>query len=145
MEHFKCFANYDDDDGLEYILDGSLSQLISMGYREIDCLLYEAGMKLNYAKVKQLLEFGANPNAWISSDYFSEMANEADIYDAYCLNVDIDTIISDAIDIDIYTYWECGIRNELLPIRENVIYSLSQGAAYRLMDTLISMNMQIKQ
>ena len=31
------------------MLDGSLHELVSLGYREIDCKLYEAGMKLKYS------------------------------------------------------------------------------------------------
>lgn len=137
--HFKRFAYYEADEDFEWMLDGSLSQLISLGYLEIDCLLYEAGMKLNYSEVEHLLELGANPDIHISGDFSPAEIEKVDINDTYCLRVDVNTRLSDAIDLDgIYTYWENGVRNETQSIGTNDIYSFFQGAAYRLMELLIS-------
>lgn len=138
-QHFKHFAYYDDDEDFEWMLDGSLSQLVSLGYREIDCLLYEAGMKLNYSEVERLLEIGANPDVHISGDFTPTQAKDEDLkYDVYCLTVDLNTCVCDSVELDgIYSYWGNGVRNEIQSIGENDIYSFCYGAAYRFMEILI--------
>ena len=138
-QYLARFAYYDDDEDFEWMLDGSLSQLVSLGYREIDCLLYEAGMKLNYSEVERLLALGANPNVRISGNYSSEDVIKADLYDVSCLNVDINTRVCDATDLyGVFTYWECGVKKEKQSIEAHDINEFFQGAAYSLMEMLIS-------
>lgn len=138
-KHLKCFAYYSEDYDFEFMLDGSLPHLLSLGYKEVDCKLYEAGMKLDYSEVERLLNIGANPNVWMSGDYNPEDAVKAGIDYAYCLTDDINTIVCDAVDVyGIYSYWEKGVRNEKQSVDIENLNFLFQGAAYQLMGMLIS-------
>lgn len=138
LKHYAC---YDDDDDIDYILDGSLPQLMSLGYREIDCLLYEAGMKLDYAEVERLLELGANPNVRICGDYTVAQAAEAGIYEVYCLGDDVNAKVGDAIGLyGVYVYWESGINGENRVMGKDDLYEFFQGAAYRMMEMIICRN-----
>lgn len=136
--HLKSFANYDDFDALYLMLDGELSQLTDLGYREIDCRLYEAGMKLDYDEAEKLLAMGANPNIFISSSLSPSEAEDNES-ETYCLSREVNSIVFDTVDIDnIDRYWIAGVKNEPQKVRLRDIEALFKGAAYRLMEELLS-------
>ena len=66
----KKFSYYEDDEDLDMMLDGSLHELVSLGYREIDCKLYEAGMKLKYSEVKRIIAKRGKSRINISGDLY---------------------------------------------------------------------------
>lgn len=137
-KYLKSFANYDDSDGLDLMLDSELSQLIDLGYREIDCRLYEAGMRLDYEEAEKLIEMGANPNIYISGELPPSKA-EGNEYEAYCLSCEVNSIVSDTLDFDaIDRYWIAGVKNESQNVRLRDIEALFKGAAYRLMEEVLS-------
>lgn len=137
----KKFSYYEDDEDLDMMLDGSLHELVSLGYREIDCKLYEAGMKLKYSEVKELLRKGANPRINISGDYTASEAENIKCEDFSCLTTDVHTVICDTVDLDgIYSYWEKGINREEQTFIAEDLRSFFQAAAYQIMKILISNN-----
>jgi hypothetical protein len=112
------------------MLDGDLEVLLAKGYREIDCLLYEAGLKFNFKKVKELLSQGANPYAHISGDFTSEEAAKRKTYDdVYSLYSDAYTHACDAGSLYGICYcWETGIQKKDIKVDDDLIRTLFQGA-----------------
>lgn len=136
--YLSHFAFYEYEDDLDYMLDGSLQELISLGYRDIDCRLYEAGMKLNYDEVERLMSNGANPDVHISGGYSPEKAVEAALYDVYCLSDDVTERVFNAVDLyGVYAYWKSGVRCETQTVDDRDLNAFFQGAAYRMMEILI--------
>lgn len=139
--YMKRYACYADDDDFDYMLDADLPKLLSLGYRKVDCLLYVAGMKLNYDEVEILLALGADPNVKIYGDYTAAQAAEASIYDVYCVGEEANNRVSDAVDLyGVYGYWESGVNGENKEIGEDDLYYFFQGAAYRLMVMILCGN-----
>ena len=106
-ESLQPFAWYDKDDDFEFMLDGSLEHLEKMGYRKIDCLLYEAGLKFIFKEFERLLSLGANPYVKISSDYTPDVVSKLEIneFDVYSLYEDAQCHLYDCCDI--YGVGEC--------------------------------------
>lgn len=137
-KYLKSFASYDDSDGLDLMLEGALSQLTDLGYQEIDCRLYEAGMKLDYDEAEKLIAMGANPDIFISSE-LSQSEAENNEYEAYCLSCEVNSRVCDTLDFDeIDRYWISGVKNESQKLRLRDIEALFKGAAYRLMEEVLS-------
>lgn len=135
----KRFSYYYENEDIDTMLNGSISKLVSLGYREIDCRLYEAGMKLNYSETERLLNQGANPTVYISGDYSPSEAEKIGCSEASCLTTDVNTVVCDAIDLNgIESYWKTGVNKEEHTVLKNDIRTIFQAAAYRIMENIIS-------
>lgn len=73
FQHFvkENYQYYDEEDDFDWMLDGDIEKLKSQGYREVDCRLYEAGMKLHFDEMMDYLAKGGNPHAYISANYLA--------------------------------------------------------------------------
>lgn len=129
---------YEDDEDFDWMLHGDLETLKSKGYREIDCYLYEAGMKLHYEEVIKLLKQGADPYVFISADYLASEAEEYD-YDTCQLWNELFLRVEDLFLCEDYGYvLEEGTKKHDVEISMQQIYSVYQAAAYQLMMNLIT-------
>lgn len=134
-ETFKDFVRsrfqwWDEEDEIEDMLDGDIEKLRERGYREIDCYLYEAGMKLHYDRVVELLKQGANPYVSISADY---IAGEAESHES-CLYEKIGIIIDDLFFDGVGHIIEKGVKKV---DDEELIHWVFQTAAYLIMLNII--------
>lgn len=113
------------------MLDGDLETLIPNGYRDIDCYLYEAGMKLRYDKMDDLLLKGADPDVFISA-YYPSYATDMLKQEGKSLYEMAATLVYDVINIDrLGDVWESGMKGVDYEIEDRLIYSrLFYGAAY---------------
>ena len=110
-ESLQPFAWFDKEDDFEYMLDGALEHLEKMGYRKIDCLLYEAGLKFNFKEFERLLSQGANPYIKLSGEYTPEVASKPDLiaFDVYCTHDDAKRHLYDCCDLyGIFDCWQDG-------------------------------------
>lgn len=127
---------YEDDIDFDWMLDGDLDKLKSQGYREIDCYLYEAGMKLHYDKVIKLLKQGADPYVSISADF---SASETREHPAYQLWEELSMRVEDLFICDNFGYvLKEGVKKNDVEISTKQIHSVYQAAAYQLMLNLIA-------
>ena len=141
-ETFKDFVRsrfqwWDEEDEIEDMLDGDIEKLRERGYREIDCYLYEAGMKLHYDRVVELLEQGADPYVSISADY---IAGEAESHpdDTYCLWKDVCLRVENFVICNgVVCILEKGIEKIDADIHKRYICSVFQTAAYQIMGNII--------
>ncbi|MBD5238329.1 MAG: hypothetical protein HDS64_00955 [Bacteroidales bacterium] len=134
-ESLQPFAYFEKDDDFEFMLDGSLEHLEKMGYRKIDCLLYEAGLKFNFKEFERLLSLGANPYVKLSSEYTPDVASKLDIveYDVHSLYEDADCHLSDCVDIyGIGKCWEDGQYGKETIVDQNIIRDLFLAAGCQL-------------
>lgn len=113
-----------------------------MGYREIDCLLYAAGLKFNFNEMDKLLAEGANPYIDISSTYPADIALEKDPSDLYneavCLFDDVSSITCDLESYyGICDCWKDGFYGKETIISSDLIREFFQGAGCQLVfDTI---------
>lgn len=142
MRNFlRHFAYYGNDESLQDMVDCSLSELTAMGYRAIDCELYEAGMKLDYDNVERFLTSGASPDVCISGHLSPFETAETECTAVSCLSVDVNVIVCNTVDLyGIDDYWRAGLKREPQLIRLSDIPVLFRGAAYKLMEEIISPN-----
>ena len=134
-ESLQPFAYFEKDDDFEFMLDGSLEHLEKMGYRKIDCLLYEAGLKFNFKEFEQLLSLGANPYVKLSAEYTPEIASKLDIiaFDVYSTYENAQWHLSDCVDIyGIGKCWEDGQYRKETIVDQNLIRDLFLAAGCRL-------------
>lgn len=120
----KPFAWFDDEDDFEFMIDGTLDKLEEMGYRRIDCKLYEAGLKFHFEEFKQLLALGANPYAKLSAYFPPSVASKLDItnYDVYSLHDDTQCHLSDSISIyGIGDCWSNGLSGKETIINQELM------------------------
>lgn len=133
-EFLKSFARYPKKYGfkIEDILGDILPNLVEMGYREIDCLLYEAGMKFNFNRIIDLLSEGANPYVHISGDYSPETAAKLDWQDVKCLYEDAERYMSDCIDMyGVAKCWIDGVNRKETK-DDNVLENIFEGAGMKM-------------
>lgn len=142
-KYLKSFALYDDDYDFEIMLDTSLDLLVKRGYREIDCRLYEAGMKFNFSELERLLSIGADPHAKLSAEYSSEIASEKvvikdnviTLYDEVCIQV------CDCYDLDgICSSWRDGFNGKETMISNDLLRALFAGAGFQIIIDIINNN-----
>jgi hypothetical protein len=136
-KYVKRFAVYYDDEDFNAMLDGSLDDLIKKGYREIDCRLYEAGLKFNFREVRQLLKQGANPYVHISGRYSSEEVDESEANDVYSLYDDALQYAYENEDYGIWDCWKAGINGTETLVEESLFGALFQGAGCQLVVNII--------
>ncbi|MDE7181051.1 MAG: hypothetical protein K2N88_07650 [Muribaculaceae bacterium] len=139
------FAPYSEEDDIEVMIGASLDELIKLGFREIDCSLYEAGMKFNFGDVSLLLEAGAKPSAYLSPDCGPDDVDSALKSDeeVYCLNDEILTKFSDNIDIDgIAACWDAGIKGEKIKLSPQLIPAIYQAAGFQILMKMIRDNFE---
>lgn len=144
LEDFKesllPFAWFDKADDFEYMLDGSLDNLEKMGYRKIDCLLYEAGLKFNFNECERLLAHGADPYVKISVEYSPKVASNLDAieYDVYSLYEDAECHLSDCIDIyGISDCWEDGLSGKETIVNSSLIRDFFLAAGCQILCEII--------
>lgn len=70
-DFLRNYQYYPEERRLEDILNGDIEELKSQDYREVDCLLYEAGMKLHFDEMMDYLEKGGDPHVYITADIHS--------------------------------------------------------------------------
>jgi hypothetical protein len=134
----KKYAPYNEDADIDSIFNGYLNELIQMGYRAIDILLYEAGMKFNYSGMIELLEQGANPFVRISIDYTPQEASQLpmkyvhSLYNEALCRRHNSVFLTDVID-----YWKDGIDGNDTIIYDNVLDELFSGAGCQLVINII--------
>ncbi len=126
----------EEEDDFEWMLDGDIEKLREQGYREIDCYLYEAGMKLHYDRVIELLERGADPYVSISADVIASEA-ESHLYDTYRLYEKVGIIIDDSFFYGVEPIIKKGVQKIDVEIHESIIQSVFQTAAYLIMLKMI--------
>jgi hypothetical protein len=134
----KPYAWLYDDEEFKFMLEGSLELLIQKGYREIDCLAYEAGMKFNFERLKELLNQGADPYVHISGDYIAEEAAKLGLNDANVLYDDASDHICDiASHYSICDCWKEGMEGKETTIDNSLIRDLFRSAGCQLVVNII--------
>lgn len=139
-ESLQPFAWFDKKDDFEYMLYGSLDHLEKMGYRKIDCLLYEAGLKFDFKECERLLACGADPYVKLSAEYSPRVASKLDItaYDVYSLYEDAECHLSDCVNIyGIGNCWENGLSGKETIVDSNLIKEFFLAAGCKLLCELI--------
>jgi hypothetical protein len=134
----KEYAPYNEDADLDSIFNGYLNELTQMGYRAIDILLYEAGMKFNYSRMIELLEQGANPFVRISIDYTPQEASQLEIKNVCSLYIDVLRRRHNCVFLtDVINYWKDGLEGNDTMIYNNVLDELFSGAGCQLVINII--------
>ena len=144
----QSFAWFDKEDDFEFMLDGSLEHLEKMGYRKIDCLLYEAGLKFNFKEFERLLALGADPYVKLSSEYTPEIASKLDIvaFDVYSTYEDAECHLYDCCDIyGIADCWKDGLSEKETIVDQNLVREFFLAAGCRLVCESILKSKSIKQ
>jgi hypothetical protein len=134
----KPYAWFFDDEEFEFMLDGSLESLLQKGYREIDCLAYEAGLKFNFDRLKELLDQGADPYAHISGDNPPEGAAQLSHMDVNELYEDADNHVCDRGSFYyICDCWQDGIDGKETTVENELIRDLFLSAGCQLVVNII--------
>lgn len=125
----KQVALFGENDNPYSMFKCSLNELAKMGYREIDCLLYEAGLKFDFERVKELLEQDANPYARISGNYSPQDASGLSVKDADSLY----HVVRNGVYNSIYVFgvadcWKDGIEGRETSITIDLLRELFFGA-----------------
>lgn len=139
-ESLQPFAWFDKEVDFEYMLDGSLVHFEKMGYRKIDCLLYEAGLKFYFKECERLLARGADPYVKLSAEYSPRVASKLDIiaYDVHSLYEDAECHLSDCVDIyGIGNCWEDGLSGKETLVDSGLIREFFLAAGCQLLCELI--------
>ncbi|MDE5888278.1 MAG: hypothetical protein K2H46_11920 [Muribaculaceae bacterium] len=139
-ESLQPFAWFDKEDDFEFMLDGTLDHIEKMGYRKIDCLLYEAGLKFNFKECERLLASGADPYVKLSAEYSPIIASKLDIiaYDVSSLYEDAECHLSDCVDIyGISECWEDGLSGKETIVDSNLIREFFLAAGCQLLCEII--------
>lgn len=134
-ESLQPFAWFDEDEDFEFMLDGSLEHLERMGYRKIDCLLYEAGLKFNFKEFERLLSLGADPYVKLSSEYTPDVASKLDIiaFDVYSTYEDAERHYYDCCDIyGIADCWKAGQSGKETIVDQTLVREFFLAAGCRL-------------
>lgn len=143
-EYFKDslqpFAWFDKEDDFEFMLGGSLEHLEKMGYRKIDCLLYEAGLKFNFKECERLLAGGADAFVKLSAEYPPEVASNLDFfdYDVYSLYEDAERHGADCVDIyGIGNCWEDGVAGKETIVDSDLLREFFLAAGCKMLCEII--------
>ncbi|MDE6078014.1 MAG: hypothetical protein K2G29_09800 [Muribaculaceae bacterium] len=139
-ESLQPFAWFDKEDDFEYMLDASLDHIEKMGYRKIDCLLYEAGLKFHFKECEHLLAHGANPYVKLSSEYSPKVASKLDVitYDVYSLFEGAECHLSDCVNIyGISECWEDGLSGKETIVDSNLIREFFLAAGCQILCEII--------
>lgn len=119
---------YDGDDDWDYLLGGSLSQLVENGYDENEAKMCMALLTYDKHEIDHQIELGTNPDVWISGDIQSEDCNAYDGMNG------LDTAYNSVMDAQIcygnWHYWESNPGYELEPVGYYQIRGLLGAAAY---------------
>lgn len=137
IKPFAWFPEYFD---FETMLDGTLEWFEAMGYRKIDCLVYEAGLKFDFKELDRLLEIGADPYIIISAYNSPSIAQKMDLTldDAYSLFFDAGRHYSDCISIyGIGKCWEEGMAGKETIISQSLVNEFFLGAGCKLVCEII--------
>lgn len=138
MEALSPFSFYDGESDLVLLLDGELSDLVAMGYREIDCRLYAAGITFNFDRMIDLLNQGANPYAHISGDYTPDEAAQMEPYEVNSLYDDAVNRVCDCCDFEgICACWKDGIDDKETKVSDDLLRSYFQAAGYQIVADII--------
>jgi hypothetical protein len=134
----KSYARYDDEDDFDYMLYGSLDELIEKGYRKIDCVLFAAGVKFKFRRMINLLTRGANPYVYISGDCISEEAlydsNAVSLYES--IHLELMFCACNPAD-GLCSCWKDGFEGRETWVTRNLINSLFLGAGCQMVLNII--------
>lgn len=135
----KPFAWFFEDEDFGSMLEGLLPELLEKGYREKDCLLYEAGLKFNFDKLTTLLDQGADPYVRISGLYTpQEAAQQISPDDTYSLYDDVYRHACDCADIyGVGNCWQDGMQGKETEIDNDLLREFFQGAGCQWVTNII--------
>lgn len=139
----KPFAWFDEDDDYDWMLNESLEKLMEMGYREIDCELYAAGMKFNFSELEKLLADGGNPYIKISAFNPPHLASKMNLQidDVFSLYDEAYTHACDCGSIyGVCDCWRDGFYGKETHITQELLHELFQGAGFQLVVETIRNN-----
>ena len=135
----KNYQYYYDDDDFEFMLGGDIEKLKELGYREIDCYLFEAGMKLHFEDTLILLKKGGNPFACISADFSASEIYETEYYDGDSLYEEAFSRVNDLCICDEFNeLWKNGVKKIDVKIKDTDICGLFMAAGYQLIVNMIN-------
>lgn len=147
LQYIKVFAGISDDRATNFlenykqcalntdIFDEEMPILTSKGYRKIDCLLFKAGLSLDVETMLDLLEKGANPEAYIEGIFSDEEKDELCYWSPNLLEECWDHI-GDTCEFcgQLEEFWESGLRREKPDVfvsNGSVLFELFIGAVYQ--------------
>jgi hypothetical protein len=134
----KRFGWSEEDLSFEMLFNDSLDVLLDKGYREIDCLLYEAGARFDFDRMIDLLNQGGNPLVHISGDYTPEEAAILGPDQVNSLCVDAFLYASHFCSNGIYKCWENGINDKETFISNKFLHNVFIATGYQLILNIIN-------
>ena len=140
MKSLKSFAWFEEESDFDIMLDDSLENLKKKGYREIDCRLYEAGLKFNFHEFMRLLNEGGNPYARISALSSPEIAANMNpnMDDVYSLYDDVCRHACDSCDIyGIGDTWKDGFNCNETTVTQELLREFFQSAGFQLIINMV--------
>lgn len=121
-----CGHFYDWD--LDSLLDGSLEELVKMGYNKDEVLLCYGVLGYHSAIIEEQIAKKTNPDVFISANRLPQDACERD-GESYNALQSCNTFMYDILDCYGFgSFW--AAQDKTLGVRSQDIYSLLQGAAY---------------
>lgn len=132
--HFENYRDlvahfpYGDENDWDYLLDGSISQLIEKGYDENEARMCMALLTYDKPEIDRQIRLGTNPDVWISGDVRAEICDESTGMNG--LSTSYDSVSDAQICFDDWYYWESDPDDELRPANYNQIRGLFCAAAY---------------
>jgi hypothetical protein len=134
----KQVALFDENDDFDSMLKCNINELTKMGYREIDCLLYEAGLKFDFEKVRGLLEQDANPYVRISGHNAPQELSGLSMKDADSLYHIARNGVCNSIRIyGVADCWKDGVEGRETLITSDLLRELFLGAGCQMVLNII--------
>lgn len=119
---------FQDDDDWDYLLDGTLSQLIEKGYDENEAKMCMALLTYDKPEIDHQITLGTNPDVWISGDVSPEFCDWKTGMNG--LTSAYDSVSDAQICYCNWAYWESKSEEKLQPVGYDQIRGLFGASAY---------------
>lgn len=120
--------SFGDDDDWDYLLDGTLSQLIEKGYDENEAKMCMALLTYDKSEIDYQIALGTNPDVWISGDVSPEFCDWTVGMNG--LTTAYDSVSDAQICYGNWIYWESKLGEKTKPVGFYQIRGLFGAAAY---------------
>lgn len=147
MGDVSLYVYHKTDDSITWtMLEGSKKDLYKRGYRKKDIDLFISAFKLQYQKVRKLLEVGARPDIFISARESPAEVQHTQL--GTTLISELDSLVhADMCTGEVDKYWYLGYHQpENLKYYETDLFSLFESASVQTMLNLVGnyYNLEIK-
>lgn len=126
-EYVQYFLECDDDD-IEYLLDGTLEELITKGYDVNEVKFCCALLTYDKKEIDRQVSLGTNPNVWISANVYPQDCDSHEGMNG--LSTAYDSVSDAQICYGLWAYWESNEGENLPNADWATIRGLLGAAAY---------------